>query len=385
MKCKQCGNDFEGKFCPECGAKTVEDSSMYSQGQQQNYQQPTQTVTAEPDKKKKKKKKPIYKRVWFILLVIFVIFIGAISLSGNGEKIVWNEMVLGEVLPQPPAKRGEVKENSSEELRVDFNKVSDKQYEDYISECKEKGFTVDAEKQSSDFKAYNSDGYKLNVSHYSEKMSVDLNEPMKLSAIKWPTGTAGKVLPVPKSLKGSFQYEHDDNFCVYIGDTSKQAYDEYVNACIKKGFNVDYSKDEKYYSAKNKSGWELSLKYIGGSVMSINIDKPEKSNEETKTTKPTESTSKKNNETSTSLRPEFKKAMDSYENFMSKYVDFMKKYKDNPTDIGILADYSKYMKDYADMCDDFDKWNDEDLNNEELAYYVDVQARVSKKLLEVSE
>ncbi len=31
-----------------------------------------------------------------------------------------------------------------------------------------------------------------------------------------------------------------------------------------------------------------------------------------------------------------------------------------------------------------DKWENEDLNNTELAYYIDVQARVSKKLLEVA-
>ncbi len=42
------------------------------------------------------------------------------------------------------------------------------------------------------------------------------------------------------------------------------------------------------------------------------------------------------------------------------------------------------MSKYADMCDKFDKWESQDLNTTEQAYYIDVQARVSKKLLEVS-
>ena len=42
------------------------------------------------------------------------------------------------------------------------------------------------------------------------------------------------------------------------------------------------------------------------------------------------------------------------------------------------------MSKYADMCDKFDKWESQNLNAAEQAYYVDVQARVSKKLLEVS-
>ncbi len=82
---------------------------------------------------------------------------------------------------------------------------------------------------------------------------------------------------------------------------------------------------------------------------------------------------------------EFKSAMDSYESFMTEYVDYMKKYKANPSDISLLSEYSKYVSKYADMCKEFDKWKDKQLNPDEMAYYVDVQARVSKKLLEVAQ
>ena len=62
----------------------------------------------------------------------------------------------------------------------------------------------------------------------------------------------------------------------------------------------------------------------------------------------------------------------------------MKKYNDNPNDPSLLVDYLDYMSKYADVVDKFDKWESEDLNNTELAYYIDVQARVSKNLLEVA-
>ena len=39
----------------------------------------------------------------------------------------------------------------------------------------------------------------------------------------------------------------------------------------------------------------------------------------------------------------------------------------------------------ADMVDKFDKWESEDLSDAELAYYIDVQARVSKLLIEASQ
>ena len=87
---------------------------------------------------------------------------------------------------------------------------------------------------------------------------------------------------------------------------------------------------------------------------------------------------------STTIRQEFKNAMDSYEEFMDEYVAFMKKYKENPSDVSLLMDYAKYVSKYSDMVDKFDKWEDEDLNNEELSYYIEVSSRVTSKLLEVA-
>ena len=92
----------------------------------------------------------------------------------------------------------------------------------------------------------------------------------------------------------------------------------------------------------------------------------------------------KEEETNNSISAEFKAAMDSYEAFFDEYVVIMKKYKDNPMDLSILADYANYMGQYADMMQKFEKWENEDLNAAELAYYIDVQARITKKLLEVA-
>ena len=87
---------------------------------------------------------------------------------------------------------------------------------------------------------------------------------------------------------------------------------------------------------------------------------------------------------STSIDPNFKAAMDSYEKFFDEYVAIMKKYKENPTDLSILSDYATYMGQYADMMQKLEKWGNEDLNTAETAYYIDVQARITKKLLEVA-
>lgn len=74
--------------------------------------------------------------------------------------------------------------------------------------------------------------------------------------------------------------------------------------------------------------------------------------------------------------------MDSYESFMDEYCNLMLKLSKNPSSLSLLTSFSSYMAEYANVEDKFEKWESNDLNDAELAYYIDVQARVTKKLLE---
>lgn len=406
MKCSHCGAEYEGNFCPECGARAESQSPATPPPIQQpaaNRQNPVPPVggNVAAYQKPKKPKKPIYKKWWFYVIaaVALIAIISAISGGkGKGEKIEWSKIELRDQLPEPPSNRGTLFENSDEEFWVSLDGVSDDQYNDYLDACVDKGFTVDAAKSSYSYKAYNADGYSLDMSHIGDGLSITLKAPMKFGSITWPSSTVGNMLPAPKSTTGKFSYEHDDSFFVYVSETSKADYDQYVADCSANGFNIDYDKGDTYYRADNADGYHISLKYEGNNIMAVEIkasknsdagtSEPATTEPSTETTAPSESnaTETKPNDTDLvdGMRKDFKDAMDSYEAFMDEYVAFMKKYSDNPSDVGLLADYTKYMSKYADMVEKFDKWESEDLNDAELAYYIDVQARVSKKLLDVA-
>ncbi len=381
MKCSHCGAEFEGNFCTACGAKA------------QPRPQPSPEIPADRPKSQKPKK-PIYKKWWFYVLVAVVVISIAGRLSGcsSSEKIHWDDIILGEQLPQPPAKKGQIHTNTADELWVDIEKISDKQYADYVQACQTVGFTVDAESNSSSFSAYNAEGYKLELSYYEKKeeLRIQLEKPMEMGPITWPDSEAGRQLPAPKSLTGKFSFEYDDNFFVYIGSTSKEDYNAYVSACRDKGFTVDYNKGDDYYRASNNAGWHVSIDYEGNQIMSIRLDAPDKKSGSSTTSEPSAdpSTSSETAQNDANLvngmRKDFKEAMDSYEAFMDEYIAFMKKYNANPNDPALLADYARYMSKYADVCDKFNKWESEGMNDAETAYYIDVQARVSKKLLEAA-
>ena len=422
MKFSQCKTEFEGGFRHEYGKFAEETQEFVNTNAQQPVQESTVSNFAAASLKQEKKKKHFYK-TWCVIMFAVVVVLGGCGKNSKSEKIDWSQMELGSYLPEPSSNKGDILENTDESLNVFLAGVSKDEYSEYVKACVEKEYTVDAKKTETSYEAYNLDGYKLFLSMYSssKEMHIELDAPMKFKTIDWPESTVGKLLPSPKSLMGKFSYERDTGFFVYIGETPEEDYNQYVKACSEAGFNVDYQKGDTYYYADNNDGYHLSIKYEGNSIMSVCIKSPDKaSSEDSVETEPASSTYEENNIIDTSLsddassedsveteyvpstdekqeeakedqanlvngmRADFKDAMDSYEKFMDEYVDIMKKYSSNPNDVSLLADYMDYLGEYADMCSKFEKWESEAMNDAETKYYIEVQTRVNKKLLEVA-
>lgn len=84
------------------------------------------------------------------------------------------------------------------------------------------------------------------------------------------------------------------------------------------------------------------------------------------------------------MRPEFKEAMDAYEAFYKEYCELLKKYTANPTDFSILGQYANMLTKADEVDKAFQKWDESDLNSEELKYYLDVNNRVLKMMVDVA-
>ena len=380
MKCNRRKTEFEGDLCSECGARLAGGC------------------------------KPAVKwetQWWFVLLLGIAMVVISTVFFCSCEKSEWPDMILGNVIPEPPSNEKDISANSADKLEIKIHNISNEQYEGYIERCKEKGFIFE-EELGDHHKGYNGEGYKLSLEYeiFGDNMSIWLESPMmELTQIKWPESVAGKLLPVPKTTKGSFSSERDDGFLVYIGDMTQADYDEYVTACSEKGFHIDCNKRQNSYSAKNSDGWQVSLSHRGN-TMSIDIDSPEEENSTDFSVSPTiEATSepvasptltpvsdnmdtnpktdKKNN--SSNLKSDFIKTMDRYEEFIDEYIKFMEKYTADPTDTSMLSDYKSYMDKYKKFNEEFNKIQKKDLSEDELVYYFEVQKRVLKKLENISQ
>lgn len=204
---------------------------------------------------------------------------------------------------------------------------------------------------------------------------------------------------MPTSTVGKVSTDTENGCYIYVGETSIDDFNAYADECSNSGFSIDYERGDKFYNAKDEAGNKLSLSYQGNNVMIIQIRKSDETEANapateqesafsSATAQQTESAEKSSDsaELIDGMRPEFKQMMGSYEEFMNEYCEFMIKYAESDgTDEGLLADYASYMSKYADVVEDFEAWDDEEMNTAEMAYYLDVQTRISKKMLEVGE
>ena len=84
------------------------------------------------------------------------------------------------------------------------------------------------------------------------------------------------------------------------------------------------------------------------------------------------------------LSPEFKKTMDDYEAWFDHYCEVMKKYQENPTDLELMNEMTDLITEETTMLEQMESMDESEMNSAELAYYIEVTARIEKKLLEVA-
>lgn len=100
---------------------------------------------------------------------------------------------------------------------------------------------------------------------------------------------------------------------------------------------------------------------------------------EKKTEKPIEKRTEKPAEKRNGVDPAFKDFWDGYEKYMDSYIKFMS----SPDAIG-TAEYFKVLAEYTDWCAKADEYDESECTDEEVKYMLEVQSRVSAKLMQTS-
>jgi hypothetical protein len=203
----------------------------------------------------------------------------------NGAVYEWPAAELGGMLPVIEAGSGKMIRSNDDQLSFELNGISSNRFEEYVIACKEKGFTLESKKADTAYEAYNGSGYalELRLNTAGRKMTITLNAPMAMTDIQWPGSHVAQSLPLPSSGVGQIQWDRSNSFRVYMGGTDADAYRQYIDDCMSRGFNIDYKRNEKTFSAQNEQGYKLSVSYEGFYTMLIRIDGSDKADDTTLT------------------------------------------------------------------------------------------------------
>ena len=66
-------------------------------------------------------------------------------------------------------------------------------------------------------------------------------------------------------------------------------------------------------------------------------------------------------------------------------MELMKNLEKNPNDLTLMLEYTQFMIQYDKTMKALEDWEDDNLNNKEMNYYITVTNRISKKLLEAAQ
>lgn len=88
--------------------------------------------------------------------------------------------------------------------------------------------------------------------------------------------------------------------------------------------------------------------------------------------------------TESSVRPEFKSLMDSYENFFEEYVSYARLLAENPDDLTLLSEYADFVDRYTEAVNALDNIDENELTAGEIEYYIDTMSRIQQMLLTIT-
>lgn len=201
---------------------------------------------------------------------------GSYDYADYNSTYEWPNSGLSTYLPLPETEYGKIVMDNEDRFSIDLYKVTQEHFENYVKQCKAKGFTLHTTKTDSVFYSYNADKYSLDMIYDKDEqeLSLFLDVPEKMAEFYWPSSTVAKQVPVPETLVGRIWSDTSDSFGVNIDNVNQSAFSAYVDACMKKGFTVDYAREDDFFKAFNKDGYELTIHLKVFNVMEIYVEIP---------------------------------------------------------------------------------------------------------------
>lgn len=146
--CKKCGAEiYKGlKKCPQCGKKLKTSKGL----------------------------------ILLVIIIFFLLFIYVTNSMKEAEakkvKYTWPSTGIATLLPEPKSEYGTINSESEDYFSIEIYKVSSSDFNKYINQCKEKGFTIDYRASSTSYYADDENGNSLSINYFEDdEMSIRIS------------------------------------------------------------------------------------------------------------------------------------------------------------------------------------------------------------------
>jgi hypothetical protein len=280
--------------------------------------------------KKRKKKHILLIIVGIIVVLIIISNISDSIKKRNAQKVTyaWPTSGIATLLPEPDTQYGKIKSDSVSSFSIELYSVSSSDFDDYVSQCKNSGFTVDYNGSDAHYYADDESGNSLSIIYQSDDKEMDVS-----------------ISAAPEEIEETEEIENDinDNLDVYSDSEADESVEEATDDDTEEA-PLAGETDEKTDEATVETAQEIADDTSDSQTDSI----------------------------------QFREWVDSYEEFMNQYVEFMKTYDGSNT--AALAEYMQLLNQYAEFADDTANLNEKDYSAADWAYYTAAQMRVLDKL-----
>lgn len=261
IECGGCGHKYSDdyEYCPYCGTKNGQFKLIkYKDAIRDN-------------KSNNKRAAGIIAVVAVILLCLTAVLVIMTSRNPEPAYLQIPETALGKHLQYLNAYEGRVEHYSDSTISITVNNKSNNNGPLIIEEAKKLGFVIDSEESTGSYRAFDDEGCQLVIYDFGDEISVYLDAPVDFLEIAWPQSGMGALLPEPSSMLRHYYSDSNDYFSCYVGNTSKEDMQSYIDMCLNAGFDVDYYRSNDSFSAENENGNSLTVFYHGFNIMEISL------------------------------------------------------------------------------------------------------------------
>lgn len=199
------------------------------------------------------------------------------SSDSNDEKFEWLESGLSTKIPKIDANKGKIHTNNDTELELEVDEITYAYFENYIELCKELGYSVESVKDTTEYTAFNDEGFllKLSYSNYHSKLEIELNAPQKgIADYEWPANPLAELIPKITFTSGTTNTDKENKCEIYLFDISYDEFTEYIKICKNSGFSVDSDSSDNRFEGFNSDGYRLEVSINEMKRMTITIQAP---------------------------------------------------------------------------------------------------------------